>query len=573
MRKIKLKYILKIFTIFLLLIFFSYFFALAFLTYSLYQSYKNQDLNNLIQKSQYLTKLTKFSQNSNFILARPFKIIHHTSETIYLMTNFSSNVKSAFQAVVSNDTDTFHSLWVQIDSQLPTLLDNLSYLSDQTDKSPRLKKLFEQNDKFQQFQSYLTQLEQNRQLILQLKDLLPNFLAINKRKHYTVLLQNNMELRPTGGFMGSYAQVYFQNTGLTQTIVEDIYVPDGQITGHVNPPDPIQQAFKQGWWRLRDSNWDPDFSVSAKSISWFFDKGDVDIGSGLIAINLNVIEDILSEVGSVALSDYDRDISSQNLYSTAQYESERDFFPGSTQKKDFLSSLTNGLLLSLEDLSFDQILNLSQILSKHLEQNDIQFYFSDVTLQEFINSNNWSGNIYWPKNESATNDYFFLVEANLSANKANCCVTREIGRKITNLENNYEVITQINYENLSPVSKPKPPKYWGGDYENYLRLILPSVAQIKSISINDKVLADEEISQTPRDLNLVDYGFFANVDAGEKITIELTYLLPRTSDSYQLFVQKQSGLPETAYTFDYIQNAETVVTKKLINSDQIIKFE
>lgn len=57
--------------------------------------------------------------------------------------------------------------------------------------------------------------------------------------------------------MGSYARL------LPQLQILDIYTPDGQLAGHVEPPAPIQKAFQNGEWRLRDSNWDPDFTVAA----------------------------------------------------------------------------------------------------------------------------------------------------------------------------------------------------------------------------------------------------------------------------------------------------------------------
>ena len=42
-----------------------------------------------------------------------------------------------------------------------------------------------------------------------------------------------------------------QESGVRSVEIKDIYVPDGQLVGHVDPPLPIQQAFGQGWWKLR----------------------------------------------------------------------------------------------------------------------------------------------------------------------------------------------------------------------------------------------------------------------------------------------------------------------------------
>src|SRR3990167_4553646 len=75
-------------------------------------------------------------------------------------------------------------------------------------------------------------------------------------KRYLILLQNQMELRPTGGFLGSYAVAKIKNGKLVDVSVQDIYEPDGRVTEHIEPPEPIQEAFQLGTLRLRDANWD-----------------------------------------------------------------------------------------------------------------------------------------------------------------------------------------------------------------------------------------------------------------------------------------------------------------------------
>ena len=68
-----------------------------------------------------------------------------------------------------------------------------------------------------------------------------------------------MELRPTGGFIGSYAIMTFDKGRLAEIVVNDVYTADGQLKGHVDPPEPIRKYLGEGGWFLRDSNWDPDF--------------------------------------------------------------------------------------------------------------------------------------------------------------------------------------------------------------------------------------------------------------------------------------------------------------------------
>ncbi|MCX6705358.1 MAG: DUF4012 domain-containing protein, partial [Candidatus Woesebacteria bacterium] len=64
---------------------------------------------------------------------------------------------------------------------------------------------------------------------------LPRLLGQDKSKTYLVLFENNMELRPTGGFIGSFGLVTFDGGRLSDLTVNDVYSADGQLNGHVEP--------------------------------------------------------------------------------------------------------------------------------------------------------------------------------------------------------------------------------------------------------------------------------------------------------------------------------------------------
>ena len=81
-------------------------------------------------------------------------------------------------------------------------------------------------------------------------------LGFEKPINYFVLLQNNTEIRANGGFTGSYA-VFNVDKGDFTYRFQDIYVPDGQITNHITPPDAIQEAFKHGTWYTANFDYEP----------------------------------------------------------------------------------------------------------------------------------------------------------------------------------------------------------------------------------------------------------------------------------------------------------------------------
>lgn len=96
-------------------------------------------------------------------------------------------------------------------------------------------------------------------LELTLKPFLGGKILSQERQTILVLLQNNMELRPTGGFIGSYALLNFFQGKLVDFEVYDVYEADGQLRGHAEPPADLKQYLGEDGWYLRDANWSPLF--------------------------------------------------------------------------------------------------------------------------------------------------------------------------------------------------------------------------------------------------------------------------------------------------------------------------
>src|SRR3989344_967393 len=243
---------------------------------------------------------------------------------------------------------------------------------------------------------------------------------INKlldNKTYYVMVQNNTELRATGGFMGSYVRIKTKKSGIYEIAVQDIYVPDGQLVGHVEPPYPVQEAFKIGnLWR-RDSNWDPDFASAAATIAWFLEQGNENPADVIIAVNQLTVSRLISVFGELKVPVFDETVTGQNLYSLAQRYAEEGFFPGSTKKKDFLGAVGGALVRRVKDVRLLESLKLLKLLKEELDKKQILVWMRDAEIRK------WGGRLEdgWDKKS----DYLYIVESNLGANKANCCIERK----------------------------------------------------------------------------------------------------------------------------------------------------
>jgi hypothetical protein len=171
-----------------------------------------------------------------------------------------------------------------------------------------------------------------------------------------------MELRPGGGFIGSFAVVEFKNYSLYDFKVYDVYDADGQLDAHVEPPKAIRAYLQQPHWFLRDSNFTPDFVENVETAEFFLDKElKLNNFDGYAAITTTGLTYLLKSFGEIYIPDFNETITADNFYLKAQLQSENSFFPGSIQKKSYLSTVGRTILINIEKASpteFTQQLSL-----------------------------------------------------------------------------------------------------------------------------------------------------------------------------------------------------------------------
>lgn len=407
-------------------------------------------------------------------------------------------------------------------------------------------------------------------LIGQTKPLLTHldyFLGQSQKTSYLILLQNNYEMRANGGFFGSYA-VATLDKGDISIRFQDIYVPDGALPGHVDPPAPIQTAFKQGWFKLRDSDWEPDFTKAAPTIRWFFEKGNEVNPDLLVTLNLATIEKIINIIGEVDVPEYDLKLTSDNLYTLLQNQAEVNAFQGSTQKKDVVSAAGKAAFKKIKSLPPKDYLALADLLISNLNHGNSLINSKDKSIQKILEEKGWAGKISLPDcGADCLNDIVMLVEANMGANKANCCVERKTIHTVTKGETEVSHLINLTFTNKSPLENPAPPRFYGGNYISYLRFYLP--ADASGIRLTAQPTLPKTLLQYPAPFDgiivktfdlkdnygLREVGFFHTTQAGTSSHIQVSYDLPLDGNpkKYQFNLLKQHGLessPQEINLFD-----------------------
>lgn len=385
-------------------------------------------------------------------------------------------------------------------------------------------------------------------------NLLPDFLGLDgKKREYIILLQNETELRPTGGFVGSYALLSFQGGKIINFEIKDTGEVSNKTGGQMEPPWEIKTFLNENNWYLRDANWKADFVKASGDTQWFLEKETSKKVDGVMSINLAVAKSMLEVIGEIYIPEFKEKINGDNVYEQAEFYKETKFFPGSVQKISFFEGLGKQLFEEIKNLKMEKSWLMISTFFDLLEKNEIQIALNNKDSAKKINNLGWDGKIYEGKcvKENCVTDYWYLVEANLGVNKANYFIKKGIEEVTEITKMSLNRIIRVNYENTA-----KNNNWPGGDYKNYVRIYLPKDITLSQISVSDgydtsikKIYGNNEI--TIKEVSgKQEIGFLVTVPVTKKRILEIKY---ETSFdfgggkelTYMKYIQKQSGSGET----------------------------
>lgn len=291
--------------------------------------------------------------------------------------------------------------------------------------------------------------------------------GFNGPRTYLILFQNNLELRPTGGFIGEYAVAEIELGDLVSLQIADSYDFPTTETLRLAPfpsAQPLRDYFGEPFLAFRDINWSPDFPTDARSASTYFKNEYGRAPEGVIALDVSLARDFLQALGPVQIAESDAPITAENFY--ARYLAIRTADPN---YKEVLASIGRELLNRLRGASPTQSLALATALEKSLRDKEILIWFSQPDLQKWLNANGWDGQV-----RSFAGDYLFINDANVSGEKNSLQITNQARAEMSFDEagtlHTTLVVTSTNY---APSTQ-----------RVFRRVYLPANAQVQTLDWN-----------------------------------------------------------------------------------------
>ncbi len=430
----------------------------------------------------------------------------------------------------------------------------------QTALSPRLARLVAELDR------YLPLLQQGVHGAL----LLPELFGDSEIRTYLLLVQNEDELRPAGGFLTGVARIAVREGRIEQMIFENSAEVTDFKRPYPDPPRPLEDIMGLDLWVFHDSNWSPDFPTSAQqALAFYQQRYEVPI-DGILAADQEAFRRIIQALQPLTVPSYPEPITESNILAALRQSRDMPLEADpqaawERRHKVFLEDLLTASIDKVQQRpeTVDFVRLGMAVMTAFEERHMFATILHDDDLAALLATSRWDGALY-----AGAGDYLMVVDANLGYSKVNPYIAGSLGYAVDLRDPQQpQANLTLSYQHNGPrTNEPcyhyhKPPMFTYDQlmqqcYWDYVRVYVPRGTRPLRASPNPipgellvtgigrsgeaEILAPEAGKSV--------FATFFVLPPGQRAETRMLYQLPpdvieQTEDSlhYRLYIQKQGG--------------------------------
>ncbi len=401
------------------------------------------------------------------------------------------------------------------------------------------------NEKAGQIYDLLTETQQKIPAIL-------DMLGDRYPHRYLILLQNDSESRPTGGFIGSYLIADLNDGYVTKFEFHDVYELDGQFQEYIEPPPDI--ALVSDTWRMRDSNYSPDFTISAEKAAWFLQKENGPSVDSVIAINLSFVEEMLEIAGPLQISSLKAPLDGESFQLILSYIVESKL-TGEDAPKEIMKEIVPAFQSALGTKV--PLETLIKTIINGFEEKRIMLYSRHEDVQALFDGLELSNRIYNPGEKE---DYLQVVATSIGGNKSDRFINQNISH-FTLIKEDGTLVDEVTLTRSHSWSGKDLQEWQGilgsfgfsdlpphiidilgrGKNISFIKMYVPYGSRLMDVYGINK---EDVITGTDEEIHKTYFMFRMEVNALETKKTSLTYLPPfrlgmNPADTYKFSAQNQ----------------------------------
>jgi hypothetical protein len=400
--------------------------------------------------------------SSSGIFGSLISLVEGSSGAIRSFTDLSNQMEALAQNMSSIETDAFGFASQNGSSTLATDLastrNTLTAIDADTDQLSGVASYFGGASSIGG-ESYLALKTQVEGAETFLNAFVPWFSDASTTHHILVLFQNPSEMRPGGGFLGSYADVSLNGGVITNVAVHDIADVDATFAPKIVPPTPLQ--LEETAFRPADANWFFDFPTSASETISMFEQSGLYAGAdtanvtarasasgtpttfdGVVAITPQVLSDLLSVTGPITLpgatsikgtkaasTTFTADNLVEQIQAIVQAgqakQKTQSGAGNATYPKAILAQLYPALFAQLASSTSAQKSQILQMALNWITNRDVMVYAVDPAFETFAEAYGATGDVYQlPQNFNG--DYLAITNADINSDKSERYIAQNV---------------------------------------------------------------------------------------------------------------------------------------------------
>ncbi len=378
----------------------------------------------------------------------------------------------------------------------------------------------------------------------------PNLLGATRPRLYLLVPENPLDLRATGGFVGTVALLQADRGRLTligqQSSAEvDDNGDKTNRTSYIPPPLPLLTYQHLANWFYRDANWSPDFPTTAALLRYFYGLGQPQHIDGVIAFDSSLVPALLRITGPITVIDPTPPhevvtLTADNAVATLQARVNN---ATGTQNKPFASAVYSAVFKGLRALHGSQLTLAARVVRLALEGRHLLLWVPEPSVAPLLARQRWDGAI-----DPTRADYLYVVDTNVHYNKINDHVQEGLSyHAVVAADRSLHSTVAITYTNGTTAQNIVKPEN-NTLYEDFVRVYVP---------LGSRLLATSGLTQAwapRRDHDKTVFAGYLRVPSLASITVTFSYIVPPNAlldpTTYSLTVQKQPGKADLPFQAD-----------------------
>ena len=357
-------------------------------------------------------------------------------------------------------------------------------------------------------------------------DIIPSMLGSDGKRRYFLAVQNNAELRATGGLIGNYGIITVDNGKLSLEAFDEIHKLQRQDQKPVKAPEDFVSRYGRfkGTSKWINANMSPDFpTVSGVLVELYKSTTGVKL-DGVISVDPVSLKYILAATGSVELTEESIKVGADNVVDWTLVDAYAKYRERE-ERKDFLADVAMAVWHRLVSGQIEDKSKLVNQLKLALSEKHIAIFSVHEKEQKLIENIGYAGAL-----APTSGDYLQVIMQNHGGNKVDTYIHEEIDYSVVlRPDGSSRAKVSVRVMNRTPVTGlPEyvtgnhPLGVKGGYCNTWLNIYVPKGARL--VPAEEGVKTSEVEVDSEKDKTI--FSRYLKIAPGASKTADFTLELP-----------------------------------------------